>query len=201
LRCRLPDCVPAPAARHRTWVKALAFSPDGKRLISGSADRELRLVDEPGERVLAGATTMTTELVFTPDGTRIVGGARDGGVRVWTVADGSTRLLGAHGSPVSALAVSADGRLAASGAHDRTVRIWDLVTGEGQVLRGHRGAVTRVVWIDLRRVLSTEADGTIRLWTADPSAGIPRDPQSLRAWLELTTTARVSGDAIQSPRN
>ena len=70
----------------------MAFSPDGKRIASGSGDKTVRVWDaatgQPVGQPLTGHTDGVTSVAFSPDGKRIVSGSDDKTVRVWDAATG-----------------------------------------------------------------------------------------------------------------
>ncbi len=69
-------------------VRSVAFSADGKRIVSGSMDKTLRLWDsETGQqrRSLKGHLHFVTSVDFSPNGQRIVSGSYDRTLRVWDV--------------------------------------------------------------------------------------------------------------------
>lgn len=159
-----------PFQGHSGHVLALAFSTDGKRLLTGSEDnsarvwdvatgREIRPLEGHGDEVLA--------VVFSPDGRRLLTGAADRTVRLWDAASGrQLRLLEGHTERVAAVAFSPDGRLALSGSWDRSLSLWDLDTGrELRRFGGHASYVTSVaISPDGRHALSGSYDSTVRLW-------------------------------------
>ena len=117
---------------HTDVVFGLAFSPDGRRLISGSADSTAILWDVETRKAthrLKQHRDFVFAVAFTPDGARVVTGSDDHDLRLWRVADGSEIApMRGHGDKVRSLAIAPDGTIA-SGDWSGEIRLWDGKTG------------------------------------------------------------------------
>jgi WD40 repeat protein len=119
---------------HANIVVSLAFSPDGKRLISGGWDNEALIWDVEGRKLLhrlRGHTAAIQATAFTPDGQRVVTGSNDTTLRLWRVADGGliAELKGHKEKIWRALAVRSVDGMIASGDFAGEIRLWDGNTG------------------------------------------------------------------------
>lgn len=155
---------------HSDWVEALAITPDGKTLVSASADKTIRLWNlQTGIQIrkLLGHTGAVKAIAISPDGKMIVSGSEDKTVRLWNLQTGARmRILAGHQGAVNAVAISSDGQTLATGGDDKTVRLWNLQTGQlRKTFSGHAGVVNAVaISADGKMLASGSADNSVMLW-------------------------------------
>jgi WD40 repeat protein len=192
-------------------LSSLAFSADGKKIVTGSPG-------SPRGQVIAGAAArlwdaesgrMIAELPhngpvqsagFSPDLRRLVTASLDWHVRVWNVADGVEVARMRHDYSVSRAVFSPDGRYVLSAASDKTARLWDATTGKELFRFAHapRGVAARPPEMiaahfsaDGRRVLTISTDATARMW--DTATG--KELGQLRHGASVLSAA-FSGDRL-----
>lgn len=115
-------------------VHSVAFSPDGKKIVSGCNDKTLKVWDaNTGQELftLSGHTDGVRSVNFSPDGKRIVSGSDDSTLKVWDANTGQEiRTVNGHKEPVSSVAFSPDGKKIASIDTEKKLKIWEASTGK-----------------------------------------------------------------------
>lgn len=149
-------------------VMSLAFSRNGRWVITGHVDGTVRVWDLPARRVAGQFTccggSWVRAMTLSPDDRVLAIGGQDGQVILWNFADeiekptgaGPARALGrGHHFGVSSLAFDASGRYLLSSGDDQHIRRWDVVTASGyefsrtpSLRKAHRGMVKTVALLD-----------------------------------------------------
>jgi hypothetical protein len=158
--------------RHDGPVRALAITPDGRRLITGGDDHTIRICDLATgrlERTLRGHTDSVRAVAVTPDGRRIVSGGAYDTVRVWDLASGQfVHAIAGQGGyrAVNAVAVAPDGGKIVWGGAGAAVQVWDLTNGRVEHTITSDDPTVRTVAItpNGQFVLSGGDGGTIQVW-------------------------------------
>jgi WD40 repeat protein len=156
---------------HRDAVRCLAFSPDGRLLATGSADRTVRLWNLPDGRAvktLEGHKGNVNCLAISPNGRILASGGKDSSVWLWRLPSAQTavRLLG-HEQTVLCLAITPDSRILASGSADGGIQLWNLPDGKNRkLLDGHAASIVDLAIAPNGRLLaSASGDCSVRLWS------------------------------------
>jgi len=164
---------------HTDTVSSVAWSPDGKRIASGSFDGTVQVWDATdGSHVLTyrgQSNGFVYGVAWSPDGKRIAS-AKDDLVQVWNAVDGSNVLTyHGHANYVYTVAWSPDSKHVVSGSVDATAQVWNATDGVNTLIyHGHGYVVESVAWSpDGRRIASgggdiytDTADTTVQVWNA-----------------------------------
>ncbi|BBD68031.1 WD-40 repeat protein [Nostoc commune NIES-4072] len=190
---------------HLETVNSIAYSPDGKTIVSGADDKTLRLWDLEGNKppiVFQGHEDKVTSVAFSPDGKKIVSGSKDNTLRLWNLQGNQQQVFQGHQENtdefgnkggVNSVAFSPDGKTIVSGADDKTLRLWDLEGNKPPIVfRGHEDKVTSVAFSpDSKKIVSGSADKTLRFWDLK---GRLVSPQVIKGHTEVIRSVAFSPD-------
>ena len=217
LRVRWQPPAPPESYRFPVVVNALAFAPDGERLVVGG-HHELTVWEAATGKLLARLRTRAERahaLAFLPDGLLVVAGGRpgqEGDVSVYSLAGavqaGGVARLDGVGDPnvlvghvfdtddsVLCLAVSADGKKLAAGGCDRAVRVWDIAAGVRaakleQVVESHSDWVMDVAFSpDGTQLATAGRDKTAKVWDLAARESVVTFPEHQQPVMGVTLSA------------
>jgi len=157
-----------------TRVRSVAFSADGKQVLTGGEDSTAWVWDaETGREIAAfkGHAANVVSIAFSPDGRNAATGSMDKSARLWDVRGTGTVGLKGHQIYVASAAFSPDGRRVVTGGWDKTAKVWDAEIGaELAPLEHDFDSVTFTAFsADGRRVLTKSSD-LPNLWNSNIAA-------------------------------
>ena len=170
---RTPDGKAVEAA-HLSLVEALAFSPDGKYLASGSF-QEVSIWDVKSgklEKKLTGFAHCVVALAFSPDSKKLATGGgvptADGEIKVFEVDtwEQITDIKNGHSDTVFGVAFNPDGTKLATCGADKFIKVFELPSGKFiKSFEGHTHHVMDVGWkSDGKLLASAGADNSVKIW-------------------------------------
>ena len=141
-------------------IFSVAFSPNGKQVVSGSYNGIVQLWDATtgaALQTLKGHSGWVNSVAFSPDSKQVVSGSYDGTVRLWDATTGAAlQTLKGHSDSLYSVAFLLDGKQVVSGSSNETVRLWDAMTGATlQTLEGHSRAANSVIFSSDGNLLPT----------------------------------------------
>jgi WD40 repeat protein len=161
---------------HTSIVYCATFSPDGKFVISCSADETVRVWDaQTGNLALGPLYTDQVDpvsIAFSSNGRRIAAGCSFGGVKIWDIETGKDVIahINRPGCPNWSIVFSPDDKRIASCFVQNTVQVWDAETGVPLIgpLKGHSDYIQALTFCkDGTKIASGSRDRTVRVWYAN----------------------------------
>ena len=173
-----------PSGKHKaTWfghqgvINYLAFSPDGRTLVSCGSEEKAIFWDVATGNPLwtfIGNEDGVGTIRFSSDGHRFIHPDEEG-IHLWDF-DSRQLISTFPGSKYSNPIISPDGNTIASSGSGEEVHIWDITTGEkSTIYTGHISTYTNIVFSPDGKTLVSAGfweDGTVRFW--DPVSGNPK---------------------------
>ncbi len=190
---------------HSGAVKSLDISQDGRYLITGGADKMVRVWAIHGESLdllyeLKGHKKTVNCIDFSPDGLTAVSGSADKSLILWDLKTGAEiSETEAHDGWIRSVRFSPDGRQISSGGDDQVIRTWDARDLTSiRTLEGHTAWVQCLSYDPSGELLiSGGHDGTIRIW--DAKSGLQKAVSAkLENYVLSVDTHPVKNDFISS---
>jgi hypothetical protein len=162
---------------HSDKVTSVVISPDGKAIVSGCADKTVKVWNiHTGKklRTITGHAGEISSIAVSPDGNFLAVGISDtprSNVKVWQLETGKLihTLIG-HNKPVNVVTISSDGQILASGSNK--IKIWNLAKGDRVCTLWHSSSVNATaITPDGTILVSGTSDRKIKLW--NPQTGEP----------------------------
>lgn len=154
---------------------SLLISPDGKTLISGGKDGEIKLWKlRSGEllNTLVGHASSVNCVAIASDNKILASGSSDCTIKLWNLETGELlHTLSGHANSVKSLALSPDGNLLASSSYDNSIKLWNIKTRQLiRALQGVSSLASSLTFSPSRdRIILTAglAEGRILQWNLD----------------------------------
>jgi WD40 repeat protein len=155
---------------HKDQVRSLSLSSDNSTVLSGSADKTVKLWELATGKclcTLTGHQDAVNSVSFSADGLYVISGSSDRTIKLWHIATGKCLYtLKGHYGAVNCIYPSPDGRYLLSGSADTTLKVWDLRQQKClRTFKGHQGSITSLqISADGAIALTGSTDKTLRLW-------------------------------------
>lgn len=174
---------------HFDGVNSVSITSDGKKVVSASLDKTLKVWDlETGNDLmtLAGHNNKVNSVAVFPNRLFAVSASNDNTLIIWDLTTGNKkRILYGHSSNVVTVAVLPDGKRVVSGSLDKTVKVWDIHTAKSlATFVGHRSQVNSVAVMPNSRYVLSGSDNTLKIWDLTTN--------------EEVKTLRIDGVGIES---
>ncbi len=181
---------------HQNRILAIAFSPDGHTLASGSLDRTIKLWNPETYQcriTLQGHQSWIWDVAFHPNGKTLASASYDRTVKLWDLQTGHcTHTLEGHLGSALSVAFSPDGQWLVSGGYEQMLKLWKPESGECvRTWYAHPNRVWAVAFSPNSQWLATAGeDGNIILWDVETGDRL----QTLSGHLQSVLCVRFSED-------
>jgi WD40 repeat protein len=196
------------------YGQTLAFSPDGSSIVAAMLEKVIKVWNVKDGQLRAefpvtGGNGGINSLVLTSDGQAAVTAQENGSLIFRCLAQNSAVFsVQAHEAAIESLSADSTGSILATGSRDRTARVWSMPTGAeicgldpkismlrpAAILTGHGGRISKTVFSDSNRLLTTASqDGWVRTFAISPadalSVPLPAVANPFRGWENVFASA------------
>ena len=155
---------------HDDETTSINFCPHGKLIVSGSADKTIKLwrIDGKLLQTFKGHENRITSVSLSQDGTRIASASDDKTIKLWRIDGKLLQTFKGHENKITSVSLSQDGTRIASAGDDKTIKLWSRDGKLLQTFKGHKDKITSIsLSQDGTTIASASDDKTIKLWSRD----------------------------------
>lgn len=164
---QLPVAAPKPLPAHADAVTSLFVSADGNSVLTGGADKAVKLSNSANgqlTREFTGSTAGVTAVTLWPNGTAVAAGTADGQVFLWTNDGKPAGTLFAHSGAVTGIAVNANGSGFVTVGADGVLRSWAYPVNASKSIAQPDRVLGMTMSPDGKRLVTAGADKIVRTW-------------------------------------
>jgi WD40 repeat protein len=175
----------------QNWVTSVAFSIDGKFILSGGSDNRVKIWNMDGTiyKTLSGHTDDITQVKVTPDNLYVLSSSKDNTIKMWDFKTGELlKTFTVHNDDVNGFDISSNGKMVVTASSDETSKIFNI--NDGSILASFgvkdSGAINTVAWSPTENFIVTgNSKSDVVLW--DLSAKV-----SIKTPNEIETNITIS---------
>ena len=182
---------------HYLEITSVAFSPDGKKIVTASEDNTARVWDLASGKLLVellGHEAPVLSALFSTDGKKIITASGDATAKVWDARTGLVMAtMSGHFKTIYHASFSPDGKKIITASEDTTVKIWNASSGtllldlEGYV-EGVFSAAPAKFSADGKRIVTISGDSTVKIWDAVSGGLLSEKPRADEIFFNVTTS-------------
>ncbi|GBO52900.1 high-affnity carbon uptake protein Hat/HatR [Pseudanabaena sp. lw0831] len=148
-------------------IRDLAFSPNGKMIVSGSNDNTIKLLNIESKKTVSftGHSSWVKSVIFSPNGKMIASGSNDNTIKLWNLQGEELLTMNEHEDSVNSVIFSPDSALIISSSDDNTIRVWNLQGTQLLTINGQTNGIQSLALSPDGKVIASGGWlNTIKLW-------------------------------------